>query len=88
MTVKMISMSRKQICATCNYKILSSVFKLALVLRHGQTVVETGFSVNNKVVNVDVQEISSTSRKLITDHMNSHSLLPQSFNHCHSQESV
>ena len=34
---------------------------------------------NNKVLNVNMHEISITSRKLIIDHMNSHSLLPQSF---------
>ena len=72
----MISISRKQ---TCNYKILSSVSKLVLVLSHGQAAVERGLSVNNKVLNVNLHEISITSRKLIIDHMNSHSLLPQSF---------
>ena len=72
----MISISRKQ---TCNYKILSSVSKLVLVLSHGQAAVERGLSVNNKVLNVNMHEISITSRKLIIDHMNSHSLLPQSF---------
>ena len=30
----------------CNYKILSSVFKLVLVLSHGQAEVQRGFSVS------------------------------------------
>ena len=55
----------------CNYKVLSFVFKLVLVLSHGQTAVERGFSVKNKVLNVNMHEISITSRKLIVDHMNS-----------------
>ena len=62
-----------------NYKVISSVSKLVLVLRHGQAAVERGFSVNKKFLNVNTHEISITSRKLIIDHMNSHSLLPQSF---------
>ena len=57
----------------CNYKVLSFVFKLVLVLSHGQTAVERGFSVKNKVLNVNMHEISITSRKLIVDHMNSQS---------------
>ena len=42
----------------CNYEILSSVFKLVLVLSHGQAAVERGFSVNNKVLNVNMHKIS------------------------------
>ena len=38
----------------CNYKIFSSVFKLVLVLSHGSAAVERGFSVNNKVLNVNM----------------------------------
>ena len=33
-----------------------------------------GFSVSNKVLNVNMHEISITSRKLIINHMNSHTL--------------
>ena len=62
-----------------NYKNLSSVFKLVLVLSHGQAAVEWGFSVYNKALNFNMGEISIISRKLIIDQMNSHSLLPQSF---------
>ena len=47
--------------------------------RHDQAAVEKGFSVNNKVLNFNMHEISVTSRKLIIDHKKSHSLLPQSF---------
>ena len=50
-----------------------------MVLSHGQAAVEREFGVNNKVLNVNVHQKSITSHKLITDHMNSHSLLPQSF---------
>ena len=63
----------------CNCEILSSLFKLVLVLSHGQAAVKRGFSVNNKVLNVNMHQISITSRKLIIDHRNNHSLLPQSF---------
>ena len=41
----------------------------ALVLGHGQAAVEGGFSVKKKVLNVNIHEISITSRKLINDHM-------------------
>ena len=50
-----------------------------LVISNGQEAMERGFSVNNKVYNVDMHEISVISRKKIIDHMNSHSLMPQSF---------
>ena len=50
-----------------------------LVLLHGQVAVGRGFSVKNKVVNVNMHEISITSHKLIMDHINGHSLLSQSF---------
>ena len=50
-----------------------------LVLLHGQVAVARGFSVKNKVVNVNMHEISITSHKLIMDHINGHSLLSQSF---------
>ena len=49
------------------------------MLSHRQAAVERGFRVNNKVLNVNMHEISITSCKLIIDHMNSPSLLPQSF---------
>ena len=58
----------------CNCKIISSVFKLILVLSHGQAGAERGASVNNKVLNVNMHKISSISCKLIIDHMNCHSL--------------
>ena len=57
----------------CNCKIISSVFKLILVLSHGQAGAERGASVNNKVLNVNMHKISSISCKLIIDHMNCHS---------------
>ena len=56
----------------CNYEILSSVSKLVLVLSHGQAAVERGFIVNNKVLNVNMREISITFRKLITDYISRH----------------
>ena len=40
---------------------------------------ERGFSINNKVLNVNFKEVSITSRRLIIDHMNSNNLLPQSY---------
>ena len=62
----------------CNYE-LSSVFKLVLVLNHGQEAVERGFSVNNKVLNFNMREISVSSLKWVVDQINSHNLLPESF---------
>ena len=41
--------------------------------RHDQAAVEKGFSVNNKVLNFNMHEISVTSRKLIIDHKKSQS---------------
>ena len=55
----MISMARKQIYAT--KKIASSVFKFVLVLHQGQAAVERGFSVNNKVLNVNVLDVTRMS---------------------------
>ena len=52
---------------------------LELLLSHGQAAVEQEFSVNNKVLNVNMHKISITSFKLIIDYMNSHILLPQLF---------
>ena len=63
----------------CNYKILLSVLKLMLLLNHGQVAVESGFSVSNKVLNVNMHGIYITFCKLIINHMTSYSLLPQSF---------
>ena len=50
-----------------------------LALCHGPAAVERGVSVKNKVLHVNLHERSITSCKLIIDHMNCHSLLPQSF---------
>ena len=61
-------MSRKQICAT------AKLFHLfSCLCRHDQAAVEKGFSVNNKVLNFNMHEISVTSRKLIIDHKKSQS---------------
>ena len=49
------------------------------MLSHGQAAVERRFNVNNKVLNVNMHEISVTSHKKIIDHMNSHGPVPQSF---------
>ena len=57
----------------CKYEI-ASIFNIALVWSHGQAAKKVGFSVSNKVLNVNMHEISITSRKLIINHMNSHTL--------------
>ena len=51
------------------------------MLSHGQATMgmERGFSENNKVLNINMDEITFNSQELIIDHMNSHNLLPQSF---------
>ena len=62
-----------------NFKVLSSVVKLALVLSHGQAKVERGFSMNNKILTINLKEVSITSRRLIIDYMISRKLVPQLF---------
>ena len=57
-----------------------------LVLSHRQAAVERGFSVNNKFLNVNLHKKSITSRKLFTDHLNSHSLATVIPNHKESVE--
>ena len=56
-----------------------NLFKLVLVLSHGQANVERCFSVNNNVLKFNMSENSVVSRKLIIDHMKCHNLSPQSF---------
>ena len=70
----------------CNCKILSSVFKFVLMLSHGQSTVERGLIVKNKVLNVNTPKLSITSRKFIIDHMNSHNLATVIHNHKESVE--
>ena len=60
---------------TYNYKILSSIFKLVLVLSHDPAAMGIGFSVKNKVLKINMHEIWITSYKLIIDHITIHSLL-------------
>ena len=49
------------------------------MLNHAQAAVRRVFGVNNKVLIINMREITITSCKLIIDQINSHSLLPQSF---------
>ena len=56
------------------------------MLSHGQSTVERGLIVNNKVLNVNTPKVSITSRKLIIDHMNGHSLATVIHNHKESVE--
>ena len=68
-----MSKKNKQIYVTT--KFFRSVFKLVLVLGHGQAAEEKGISVNNKILDVNMNKILIASHKLIIDHMSR----PQSF---------
>ena len=57
------------------YKCVTGLSNMGWVKRHcigvghGQGAAERGFSMKKKVLNVNIHEISITSRKLINDHM-------------------
>ena len=51
------------------------------MLSHSQAALERGFNVKKEVLNVNMCKISITSRKLTTDYINSHILLPVTPDH-------
>ena len=61
-----------------NYKNLAFILKIVFTLSHGQVAVERGFSVNQTVLDVNMQENSLIACKLIRNHMSSNNLKP----HC------
>ena len=58
------------------YESLSQVIKCVLVLFHGQSQVERGFSLNKALMNDNMQEKTVVSRRLVKDFMQTHNLKP------------
>ena len=61
-----------------NYKTLSFVVKFILTLSHGQVSVERKISVNNHVLDDNMQMISIIARKHKVNHMKTNQLTPHS----------
>ena len=59
-----------------NYKELSYVLKIILILSHGQASVERSFSVNKSILGVNMKVESIVARKVIRDHMLSNKVQP------------
>ena len=58
------------------YESLSQVIKCVLVLFHGQSQVERGFSLNKALMNDNMKEKTVVSRRLVKDFMQTHNLKP------------
>ena len=58
------------------YESLSQFIKCVLVLFHGQSQVERGFSVNKALMNDNMQEKTVVSRRSVKDIMQTHNLKP------------
>ena len=63
-------------CNLNKFKELASTLKIFLTLTHGQASVERGFSVNNTVLEQNLNDKSITARHLVKDHMLSNNLQP------------
>ena len=61
------------------FKNLVKVISLLLTLSHGQAAVERGFSVNQSILETNMQKDSIVAKKLVRDHMLALSLIPESF---------
>ena len=51
------------------YKEIWSICKLILILQHGQSFTERGFSVNKEITDVNMQEVTLISQQLVYDHL-------------------
>jgi len=60
------------------YKEVSFVLRILLTLSHGQGAVERGFSVNENVLQPNMDPLTITSKRCVKDHMICNNLLPHS----------
>ena len=61
------------------YKELAYIVKIILTLSHGQAAVERGFSIGKSILNVNMNTELIVSKKIVKDHMISHSVKPHNF---------
>ena len=52
-----------------NYKELSFVVKVVLIVSHGQAAVERGFSLNNSLVKINMSQETIISHRIIKDNL-------------------
>ena len=56
---------------------LRNVFSMLLILSHGQAQVERGFSTNKLVLDVNMQNETLVTQRIVHDHMVSENMKPQ-----------
>ena len=56
------------------YENLWHVCKIVMILSHGQSSIECGFSINKEILDNDLQEKSPISQRLIYDHFTSENI--------------
>ena len=60
-------------------KELAYIVKIMFTLSHGRDVVERGFTLGKSILNVDMSTESFVSKKIVRDHMISHSVKAHNF---------
>ena len=61
---------------TSRFSTLQEIFKFVLILSHGQSAIERGFSVNKNILVENLEEKGLISQRIIIDHMRAKDLKP------------